>query len=550
MDSVERFYQFVFDATSQGAYQFAPQGRLLRANASMAAMCGYGSPGEMAKSVKNPGRQLFADAEEYKKFKKALDKNGTVRGFEIQIARRDGKTFRASINADAARGEDGKTLFYSVLVEDISFRDQGHKARNGETRYQTLMEQAPVAVYIDSAKNNIETSIYISPQIETITGYTPAEWNSPGFWHEIVHPDDRENFRTENERTDQTGESFDMEYRVTHKRGHVIWLRDIATLAHAPDGKPLYWNGTLIDVTEQKNLKETIRQSDDRFRKAFLSSPIATCITTLEGGVFLDANEAYLRLSGFQRDQIVGRSAIELGLFDEQTRAKWIEEFLDAGQSLRRQNSPFVTVDKSKLETLAFYEGIEIGGTKAILSMFYDITSQRRAEQALQHSEERYRALVEHIPAIVYLDDAEGEQNTIYISPQVETITGFTPEEWRSDPIFWEQHIHPDDHERVIKKDSQTNQSGESFSEEYRFQTRDGRWIWIQEESHLIRDTQGNPLFWQGFLLDVTGKREAQEALGEVARAYRGLFDSVSDAIYIQDQTGRFLDVNLGAEKL
>ena len=73
--------------------------------------------------------------------------------------------------------------------------------------------------------------------------------------------------------------------------------------------------------------------------------------------------------------------------------------------------------------------------------------------------------------------------------------------------------------------------------------------IWIQDEATLIRDEAGTPLYWQGFLLDVTSKKEAQEDLGEVARAYRGLFDSVTDAIYIQDRTGRFLDVNLGAAK-
>lgn len=179
-----------------------------------------------------------------------------------------------------------------------------------------------------------------------------------------------------------------------------------------------------------------------------------------------------------------------------------------------------------------------------------DITVYKQIEKALGDAEIRYRALVEHIPAIVYMDSAEKGQKTLYISPQVEATLGYTPAEWIADSHIWENGIHPEDRERVLKKDILTEETGESFSEEYRFIARDGKTIWIQEESNLIRDEAGNPLYWQGFLLNVTGKKEAQETMREIANAYRGLFDSVTDAIYIQDRFGRFLDVNLGAVKM
>ena len=74
-----------------------------------------------------------------------------------------------------------------------------------------------------AAQENIETSIYISPQIQKITGYTPAEWNARGFWHSVIHPDDREQFLQENDRTSQSGDPFDMEYRIIHKDGSIVW---------------------------------------------------------------------------------------------------------------------------------------------------------------------------------------------------------------------------------------------------------------------------------------------------------------------------------------
>ncbi|MBI5934785.1 MAG: GAF domain-containing protein [Chloroflexi bacterium] len=547
MTLADDFYQYVFTMTSEGAFQSTPRGRYLRVNAAMAAMYGYDSPEEMIAKIKDVEKQVYLHPEDYEKLKRELATHGRVENFECEHVCKNGDVIRVSSNIEATSNENGKITHYNGLTRVVRpVEEDGFT----EARYRTLVEQAPVAVYIGAPNNNLQHSIYVSPQIEAITGYTAKEWNTQGFWVNTIHPDDRERFVQENERTDSTGETFDLEYRIAHKNGAIVWLRDLATLTRHPDGAPLYWQGTLIDITEQKKLQESIRQSEDRFRKAFLSSPIAICITSLEDGIFLDMNEAYLKLSGFDREKILGRSAIDMIFTDEPTRAAWLAEFLSAGQSLHRQNAPFITASGQALETLAFYEGIEAGGQKAILSMFYDVTNQRRAERALEQSEARYRALVEHIPAIVYLDEYEGEQKTLYLSPQVETITGYAPEEWKSAPDFWENRIHPVDRERVIKKDSLTNATGSPFSEEYRFLTQDGRWIWLQEESSLIRDAEGNPLFWQGFLLDITSKHEAQEALGEVARAYRSLFDSVSDAIYIQDQDGRFLDVNLGAEKM
>lgn len=550
MSMADQLFEFIFNATMEGAFQATLQGRYLRVNAAMAAMYGYDSPEDMVSCIKDIGRQIYVKSEDYKKLKSELASNGRVDNFESEHVRKDGSAIRVSAHVEATRDDKGKIIHYIGLVRKVDIRPTIGHNEFSEARYRTLVEQAPVAVYIDAPVNNLESSIYINPQIEQITGYSPKEWGSHGFWVNAIHPEDRERFVQENEQTDKTGEKFDLEYRIVHKNGNTVWLRDIARLARAPDGSPLYWHGTLIDVTEQKKLQEGIRQSEDRFRKAFLSSPIAICVTTLENGVFLDVNDAYVRLSGLERDQLLGHSATEMIFTDEKIRANWLAEFLAAGQSLRKQNAPFITANGQTLETFAFYEGIEVGGQKAILSMFYDVTNQRRAERALEQSESRYRALVEHIPAIFYLDESVRQQTTLYISPQVETITGYTPEEWKSDSDFWENHIHPLDRERIVRKDLQTNANGKPFSEEYRFQTRDGRWIWIQEESTLICDATGNPLFWQGFLLDITSKHQAQEALGEIARAYRGLFDSVSDAIYIQDESGRFLDVNLGVEKM
>lgn len=551
MGSAEEFYEHIFNTTAQGVFQSTPGGRYLRVNAAMAKIYGYDSPADMIESVKSIAQQIYVKPEARTRFKQLLKKNDAVENFEAQNKRKDGTIIWTSTDARTVRDTSGRVVYYAGFVRDVTALKQVEKALgDAEVQYRILVEQAPVAVYIDSLTNNLDKSIYISPQIQKITGYSAEEWNSHGGWLGVVHPDDQDRFIRENERTNQTGEPFDIEYRIIHKNGQVFWLRDLAKLIRDAEGNPLYWHGTVIDITEQKNLQKDIRQSEDRFRKAFQASPIAICITTFKEGIFLDINDAYAKLSGFTREHIIGRSATELGFMNAKSRAKWMKEFMAAGLSLHSQNSAFVTASGQALETIAFYEAIEVDGKQAILSMFYDTTNQVRAEKALRQSEERYRVLVEHIPAIVFLDSASKEQKTLYISPQVEPILGYTSAEWIADPLIWENSIHPEDRERVLEKDALTNETGEPFSDQYRMITRGKKIIWIQEEAAIIRDDAGNPLYWQGFLLDITTKRDAQEALGEVARSYRGLFDSVTDAIFVQDWAGRFLDVNLGADKM
>ncbi|HLF73424.1 MAG TPA: GAF domain-containing protein [Anaerolineales bacterium] len=136
-----------------------------------------------------------------------------------------------------------------------------------------------------------------------------------------------------------------------------------------------------------------------------------------------------------------------------------------------------------------------------------------REQAALRQAEIKYQSLVEQTPAVVFLDAADEAETTLYISPRVEELTGYTPDEWRADRDLWIQSIHPEDRDRIAERDENTHRNGERFQEEYRFFRRDGRVIWIKEDTNLIRDKDGNPLYWQGLLLDITKEKENESAL-------------------------------------
>jgi PAS domain S-box-containing protein len=129
----------------------------------------------------------------------------------------------------------------------------------------------------------------------------------------------------------------------------------------------------------------------------------------------------------------------------------------------------------------------------------------------LRETEERYRALIEQTPVVTYLDALGPDNRTTYISPQVEALLGYRPEELTGTTPLWPLLLHPDDRDRVLSASEESERSGGVFNIEYRMVARDGRVVWVHDQSVLIRDEDGGPLYWQGVWVDVTERRRAAE---------------------------------------
>ena len=128
-------------------------------------------------------------------------------------------------------------------------------------------------------------------------------------------------------------------------------------------------------------------------------------------------------------------------------------------------------------------------------------------------AELRYKLLVEQLPIIVYVNPIDQIENTTYVSPQIQTILGYMPEEWLADPEFWQKRIHPDDREAVLTNIERSDLTGKSFDMEYRMLARDGRVVWFQDQTVLVRDDKGQPLYWQGLKIDITKRKQAEDEI-------------------------------------
>ena len=126
-----------------------------------------------------------------------------------------------------------------------------------------------------------------------------------------------------------------------------------------------------------------------------------------------------------------------------------------------------------------------------------DITERKLGEQQLHEAEERYRSL-ETIPAATYIDTVEAVSQAVYMSPQVEDIFGYSPEEWLRSPDLWEQGVEPEDLPEVAAKIGRLNRDGTPYEAEYRFRRPDGRVVWVHDQAVVIRDENGVPRLCRG----------------------------------------------------
>ncbi len=145
--------------------------------------------------------------------------------------------------------------------------------------------------------------------------------------------------------------------------------------------------------------------------------------------------------------------------------------------------------------------------------VLFDVTEERETQREVDEAREEYRRLVETIPLVTYIDGLRPNAPTLYSSPQLEGMLGYTLEEWQSDDDMWVKLLHPEDRGRAITENESHIATGRPYRMEYRLQTKDGGWKWFLDEAVIVRDAEGNPVSSRGFMVDITDQKELEHQL-------------------------------------
>jgi len=449
------------------------------------------------------------------------DATGEPYALEYRYLHRDGRVVWIRNEAVLIRDAQGMPLHWQGFIVDITKQKQAEQVLiQAKAMYQTLVEHIPAITYTETPDFEPRSS-YMSPQVEQLLGYTNQEiLQDTSIWDERIHPDDRERRDSAVARVNAAGEPHQIEYRFIAKDGRTVWLHNEAVLVHDADGTPLCWQGFIIDITTLKETEARLRESEARYRAIWEHAPIGISAADHDGRI-LYANPALATLFGYSTDELFTMTVRDITHPDD------VPGVIARAMEFKAESQNNYTVQKRyvRKDGQVIWCNVSIstvrdtsGAVVQTIGMVEDVTDRLLAEEQLRQAEAKYRRLVEHIPAAVYVyvepgAVASGETPTPYISPRIEDLTGYPAENWTTIPGFGDQIVHPDDQEHRLREIERTNASGEAYQIDYRIIHRDGHIVWIRNECVLFHDEAGNRLFWQGFMVDITKQQELQLAL-------------------------------------
>jgi diguanylate cyclase (GGDEF)-like protein/PAS domain S-box-containing protein len=252
----------------------------------------------------------------------------------------------------------------------------------------------------------------------------------------------------------------------------------------------------------------------------------------------MDGIEATRRIFNSAPTPIVALTAYDSADVLERVRAAGFGAYLTKPPDARQ-------IDRAISITIARFEDL-MTLRKLNDQLKKDIIRRKSAEAKLRQAEQKYRQLVEHINAVVYIDKVDDTSTSIYTSPQTQRIFGYASEQWIEDAELWLNMIHPEDRERVQAEHIRTNKSGAPFLMEYRVITADGRVIWIHDDARLIYDEISKEKVWHGMMYDITDRKQAE---AELQQAHARL-EQYSHQLAQILETSNSLKINLTLESL
>ncbi|MEJ2590204.1 MAG: PAS domain S-box protein [Candidatus Thiodiazotropha sp.] len=416
--------------------------------------------------------------------------------------------------------------------------------RDREAQYRSLVESTSAILFsLDAASLRFN---FVSPEAETLLGYPVGQWlESPGFWREHLHPDDRERVWEQRASATQNRQDHNFEYRMIAADGRIVWLQDITRVV--VDERQVKLVGVMIDITARK-AAEAERW---RLTRIVEQATEAIVLTDTEFRITY-ANAAFLQLYGYALDELLGTTPDRFNAETESGRIQAdIYSRLANGQRIslelknRRKDGSLFTC-AATISPLTDEQGRII----AYLGTQRDVSKRVQAEAALRVSEERWQYALEGAGEGVW--DWDISSNRVYYSRRWKEMLGYAEDEIGDSIDEWSERVHPDDLSRS-RAALQRHMNGESadYVNEHRVRCKDGSYKWILDRGQIREWTQdGTPLRMIGTHQDITQRKQAEAALRKSEEKYRQIVETAQEGIWLIDAEGYTYFVNASMARM
>ncbi|MDX9712625.1 MAG: PAS domain S-box protein [Ignavibacteriaceae bacterium] len=474
--------------------------------------------------VTNILKKIFASGKKSKEFK--------FKDCKITLSKNKFQSVNCSMTA--IKNDSGKTE-YAAIVLSVKEEKGSDKNKSSDFNFEF-----PGFIY-RCANDKNWTMKFITDGCTSITGYRPADLieNKKISYNNIIHPDYRKLVSDKWKKVLKEKEYFEFEYPIISRKKELKWVWERGKGIFSEEGKVLYLEGFITDITERKNTETMLLLKNIVFESAISANSIADI-----KGRITNLNAAFLNLWGYKSKSEIINKHLSNFLINKKTandilkilnkNGRWEGEF----NALKKDGSSFLAYGMATL--IHDSNGKKIGFQSSIL----DITEKKEIEYEAELNRDRMQLLVEGTPHLFfYVQDKNGYIE--YISPSVEDITGYKVSDWLNQRDWF-------------ATESAVNQIAKARTHKHLAGKIDTSPIYV-EIKHANNETvqlevYERPIFKEGKVVglrgvahDITQKLKSEERLRLSESSYRSIIDSITESIYIQDENGVFVDVNEGA---
>jgi|GEM_PF-1903561 len=449
---------------------------------------------------------------------------------EYKIKTHNGKIKWIHQNGKKIINKKDNSITFKGILRDITERkNQEERILDYIDKLKTAQKIAKLGYWEFDLQNN---KLTWSDQVYEIWENHPQKFDVTfENFFQTIHPDDREKFSAEQENVLNGKKPLEIEHRIILKNGKVKWVIERGYLIKNEKGEPLLLEGTVQDITEQKQIEVELREQYNFINTALENLPIGIAVNKLDTGEVTLMNKQFSKIYGWPKKELENiESFFEKVYPDENYRTEMktlILKDIESG-NLKRMNWDGVKITTRKgQERIVNAKNIPVYEQNLMISSVLDVTEKTMAEQQLALSNERYEYVTKATFDAIW--DWDLIKNSIYWGEGFKNIFGHNIENTPGN--YWYDHVHPDDVDRVKQSINSLIKSNRlNWQAEYRFMHKNGDYRYVKDRGIILRNVERKALRFIGAMQDITPQKEYEQKLIDVNQKLRNLSAYLQEA--------------------
>ncbi|WP_330203178.1 PAS domain S-box protein [Cyanobacterium sp. Dongsha4] len=461
---------------------------------------------------------------------------------ELPCRHKNGNVVHVELRLSVVKDSQGEIIGLLGVSKDITQKKQIElENQRLKERLNFILNKTPATIYSSHIQENYQYT-YVSQGVENLLGYSPEDLlEKKDFWQENINPQDAS--RVFAEITDLFEYGFlQREYRLRHRDGYYIWVRDELVLIKDDFGNPVEVVGYFTDISERKRQEAEKARTNAEIEDLYNNAPCGYHSLDREGK-FIRVNDTELKWLGYSREEIIGKPFISFlseksrrifeSMFPLMLQKGWLKHIKDSELEMVAKDGTILPVS---INTRIITDNN--GNYFRSRSTIIDISERKQAEHKIIALKKRFDYLLNSCPTVIYSTQPHDDYQCTFISERVSQVLGYTPLDFARHPALWLDLLHPEDKQRVFANIEQLFIAN-FMTHEYRLRHRDGHYVWIADELIVIQDSKGEPLEIIGHFTDITKRKLIEQRVLESEAKLQAILNFSPSVIYVKDLQGK-----------